>query len=213
MGVVHAEIELINSVDLGMAQRCIIGEEEVRSIRVRMLVDSGAWMMCINENIQSVLQLPFIEQRTYQMANGDDATHDVVGPVSVKFANRRALCSALVLPWDTEPLLGAILMEEMDVLIHPKRQELVVNPLHPEYAVLKLGGLRPRSIRDHRCSTTGAGDKSFTSGAADEDLKRERGQFITLAPFYCIVRRLSFLLPVASGCWIVECYAAAVVWP
>jgi hypothetical protein len=29
-------------------------------------------------------------------------------------------------------------MEEMDVLIHPKRQELVVNPDHPYYAVLRM---------------------------------------------------------------------------
>ena len=112
-------------------------------MRVTMMVDSGAWMMCINENIQSVLKLPFIEQRTYQMATGITATHDVVGPVDVKFSNRRALCSALVLPGDSEPLLGAIPMEEMDVLIHPNRQELIVNPKHPEHAILRLGGLRP----------------------------------------------------------------------
>jgi len=29
-------------------------------------------------------------------------------------------------------------MEEMDVLIHPQRQELVVNPQHPYHAVLKM---------------------------------------------------------------------------
>jgi hypothetical protein len=29
-------------------------------------------------------------------------------------------------------------MEEMDVLIHPLRQELIVNPEHPHYAVLKM---------------------------------------------------------------------------
>ena len=39
---------------------------------------------------------------------------------------------------DTEPLLGAIPMEEMDVLIHPLRQELIVNPEHLNYAVLKM---------------------------------------------------------------------------
>lgn len=132
MGMVYAEIELINSVDMVNARKHIIGEEEIHHTRVTMLVDSGAWMMCINENVQAVLQLPFIEQRTYQMATGVSATHDVVGPVDVKFANRRAICSALVLPGDSEPLLGAIPMEEMDVLIHPKRQELVVNPFLPK---------------------------------------------------------------------------------
>lgn len=44
----------------------------------------------------------------------------------------------MVLPGDSEPLLGAIPLEEMDVLIHPLRQELIVNPEHPYFAQLKL---------------------------------------------------------------------------
>lgn len=55
-----------------------------------------------------------------------------------RFANRKAACNAFVLPGNSEPLLGAIPMEEMDVMIHPQRQELVVNPEHPNYAVLKM---------------------------------------------------------------------------
>ena len=44
----------------------------------------------------------------------------------------------MVLPGDSEPLLGAIPLEEMDVLIDPLRQELIVNPEHPDMAVLKM---------------------------------------------------------------------------
>jgi len=71
-------------------------------------------------------------------ASGQVVEYDVVGPIDVRFANRRAVCSAFVLPGDSESLLGMIPMEEMDVLVHPKRQELVVNPQHPYYAVLKM---------------------------------------------------------------------------
>jgi hypothetical protein len=56
----------------------------------------------------------------------------------VKFKNRTSVCNAYVLNGNEEPLLGAIPMEEMDVLIHPSRQQLIVNPEHPDYAVLKL---------------------------------------------------------------------------
>ena len=81
----------------------------------------------------------------------------------VKFKNRTATCSALVIEGNSEPLLGAIPLEEMpacrlpasmfkyfcdnliplkqsgrDVLIHPQRQELIVNPEHPYYAQLNL---------------------------------------------------------------------------
>ena len=138
MGVVYADIELINAVDETMARRNLIGEEEVRRMRLSMLADSGAYMMAINETIQSQMEFPFIDKRKVRLANGQLVEYDVVGPIDVRFANRRAVCSAFVLPGDSEPLLGTIPMEEMDVVILPKRQELVVNPQHPDYAVLRM---------------------------------------------------------------------------
>lgn len=138
MGLVYADIELINSVDYENAKRSIIGEEEVRRIHVNILADSGAYMLAINETIQSQLDLPFLEKRKVQVADSRVVEYDVVGPVQVRFSNRKATCNAFVLPGDSEPLLGAIPMEEMDVLIHPLRQELIVNPEHPNYAVLKM---------------------------------------------------------------------------
>ena len=44
----------------------------------------------------------------------------------------------MVLSGDNEPLPGAIPLEDMDVLIHPLREELIVNPDHPYYAQMKL---------------------------------------------------------------------------
>ena len=138
MGTVHAEIELINGMDMANARTFKIGEEEIRRITVTMLVDTGAFEMAINENIQSYLELPFIESRVFQLADGKLMRCDIVGPVEVKFSNRSTTCRALVLPGDCEPLLGLIPMEAMDVLIHPQRQELIVNPEHPDYAILRL---------------------------------------------------------------------------
>ena len=138
MGMVYADIELINTTDLENARRHIIGEDEVKRLRVEMLVDSGAYMMAINESIQSQLELPFIEKRKAVMADGSVQEFEVVGPVMVKFANRTGVCNAFVLTGNSEPLLGSIPMEELDVMIHPLRQELIVNPEHPNYAVLKM---------------------------------------------------------------------------
>ncbi len=105
---------------------------------VSMLVDSGAYMMAINETICGQLGLPVKEKRKVQLANGEIAEHNVVGPVEVRFKNRRSNMDALVLPGDNEPLLGAIPMEDMDVLIHPQRQELIVNPEHPYFAQMVM---------------------------------------------------------------------------
>jgi clan AA aspartic protease len=138
MGLVYAEIELINGGDLEMARRSIIGEEEVKRMKVTALVDTGSYMLCINENIQEQLQLPVVEKRKAQMANGEIVQCDVVAPVELRFKNRATTCRAMVLPGDNEVLLGAIPLEDMDVLIHPLRQELIVNPDHPYFAQMKM---------------------------------------------------------------------------
>lgn len=138
MHIAYAEVELINAGDIELARRHFIGEEEVKRIRVNLLVDSGAYNLCINESLQSQLQLPFVEKRTAETADGRRIACDVVGPVQLKFKNRNTFCTAMVLPGDNEPLLGAIPMEDMDVLIHPLRQELIVNPEHPYMAQMKL---------------------------------------------------------------------------
>ena len=136
--MVYADIELINNGDLLLAKRHIIAQDDIRRLQLNVLVDSGAYMMAINETIQSQLELPFVEKRKVQIADGSVVEYDVVGPVDVRFANRKATCNTFVLPGDAEPLLGAIPMEEMDVLTHPQRQQLIVNPQHPNYAVLKM---------------------------------------------------------------------------
>ena len=138
MGLVYADIKLINTVDIALAKRNIIGQDEVKEIIVSALVDSGAYNMCINESIQSQLQLPFVEKRTGVLANGEIETYDFVGPVTVKFKNRTTICNAMVLPGDNEVLLGAITMEDMDVVIHPRSQTLEVHPDHPYFAQMKL---------------------------------------------------------------------------
>ena len=138
MGLVYAEIELINGGDIEMVSRHLMDKEEVRHMHVTMLVDSGAYMMAINETMQEILQFRSKGKRKVRMADDSTMEFEVVGPIEVKFMNRTATCNAFVLPGDSEPLLGVIPMEEMDVVILPLQQKLVVNPDNPDYAVLKM---------------------------------------------------------------------------
>jgi hypothetical protein len=119
MALTSADIELINADDLALARKYIIGEDEVKRISINILVDTGTYYLCINESIQQVLQLPFIEKRKAQLANGQVEEYDIVGPIELKFENRRCHVDAMVLQGDNEPLLGAIpmaraLVKELD---------------------------------------------------------------------------------------------------
>ena len=138
MGLVYADVVLVNGEDETLTRRHIISEDEVRRFPVNILVDSGSYMLAIIERIQEYLQLPVVDSKKAQTADNRIINCDVVTPIVLLFQNRRFTGSAMVLPGDSEPLLGVIPLEEMDVLIHPLRQELIVNPEHPLYAQLKL---------------------------------------------------------------------------
>jgi hypothetical protein len=138
MGMVYATIELINTGDLEMVRRGYMDIDEVKRTRVSMLADSDSYMLAINEYIQEQLQLPVVETRIAQLADGSMIRCPVVGPVDLRFGNRQCTCRAFVLPGDAEPLLGAIPMEDMDVVIHPQKQQLIVHPDHPDFAQMKM---------------------------------------------------------------------------
>ncbi|SDW37989.1 clan AA aspartic protease, AF_0612 family [Hydrobacter penzbergensis] len=128
MGLVYADIELINGYDLEMARRHVIGEEEVKRIQVNALVDTGSVYLCINESIQEILQLPVMERLRSETADGRIEEFDMVQGVEVHFKGHKTTCRAMVLPGSAEPLFGAIPMEDMNLLVHPQRQELIDNP-------------------------------------------------------------------------------------
>lgn len=138
MGLVYAQIKLVNSDDKALHRRGYIPKDEIRQMEVTALVDSGAIMMVVNENIKTQLGLSTINFQEAQLADGSLVELEIVGPLEVIFENRRSTCDAMVIPGDNEILLGAIPMEQMDVMIHPKENRLIVNPDHPYKAVVKL---------------------------------------------------------------------------
>ncbi len=138
MGLVYADIELANSVDEALARRGDLTSSDIRKVTVRALVDSGAYMLCINQNLKLQLGLDTVAEMAAELANGSLEKLDVVGPVEVRFENRSTSCRAAVLPGQSEVLLGSIPMEDMDVRILPKEQKLVVNPEAPNLAKKKI---------------------------------------------------------------------------
>jgi clan AA aspartic protease len=138
MGLVYADIELINADDLTFARRKLLTDAQVKRLNVNAMVDSGAVMLAINETIKSQLDLPVLEYRTAKLADDSVIKLEVVGPIEVRFQNRRCLTEAFVLPGNAEVLLGAVPMELMDVLIHPAKQMLIVNPEHPNIAQMSM---------------------------------------------------------------------------
>jgi clan AA aspartic protease len=131
MGYVHAEIELINEGDVEQNYRGLLPESEIRTVTTMALVDTGAWDLVINEEIQQRLNLRVVGKQPVKLADETVVEVDIVGSVWIRFEDRRAITTAIVLPGTSEVLLGAYTLEGLDAFVDPKRQKLILNPKTP----------------------------------------------------------------------------------
>ena len=125
MGIVYTEITLRNAVDMGMAKSGMLAEHEIRQTTIQALVDTGAYMLVINEAMREKLGLNIQGKAPATLANGASSDYDYAGPVEVIWKNRNINCDALILPDAKETLLGAIPLQALDLMVNPLAEEVV----------------------------------------------------------------------------------------
>jgi clan AA aspartic protease len=118
MGIFRSQITLRNPV-----------HPELKSLKVAALVDTGALHLCLPEHIALQLKLEELEKREVTLADGRKRLVPYVGPLEVAFEKRHCFVGAMV--FGDEPLLGAIPLEDMDLIVDPARRCLIVNPENP----------------------------------------------------------------------------------
>jgi clan AA aspartic protease len=121
MGLTNAKIELKNPK-----------KTELDAVVVEALADTGAVHLCIPEHIQIQLKLDEIDKKEVTLADGSQRLVPYVGPIELRYANRVGFAGALVL--GDQALLGAIPMEDMDLVVVPSSKQVVVNPNSPNVA-------------------------------------------------------------------------------
>ena len=124
MGIVHAEITLKNSRDVGKADDGLINESEIRQTSITAMVDTGAGTLVINEELRERLGLRIKGERWATFANNAREKCEVTEPVEIHWKNRLTAVPALVVPDSGKVLLGAIPLEDMDLIVDTARQVL-----------------------------------------------------------------------------------------
>lgn len=118
MGHIFADIELTNP-----------RQPDLKAVRIKALADTGALMLCIPRHVALQLSLETESEREVGFADGRKEKVPYVGPVRVAFENRTCFVGALVL--GDEVLLGAVPMEDLDLVVSPSHRSIVVNPESP----------------------------------------------------------------------------------
>jgi len=122
MSIVSTELTLTNDVDTCNVKLGYIKKDDVRQMTVQAVVDTGAWTLVINEDIRQKLGLLERGFGEANLADGQKAEYPMAGPLEIRWKNRRMIGEALVLPDAPDVLLGAMVLEHMDLTINPKRE-------------------------------------------------------------------------------------------
>ena len=102
---------------------------DLEPVEVAAFADTGALHLCLPEHVRLQLGLEAIDTKEVTFADGERRLVPYVGPVQLRFKNRVGFAGALV--FGDEVLLGAIPMEDMDLVVVPKTRTLDVNPDSP----------------------------------------------------------------------------------
>lgn len=121
MGLTYAEIELSNP------------RSSRDPLRVSALADTGAMMLCLPVLVVRALDLETAEHRDVKLADGSTVSVPYVGPVQVRFRSRSCFVGAYAM--GDEVILGAVPMEDMDLVVAPVTREVIVSPVPPRHHV------------------------------------------------------------------------------
>jgi hypothetical protein len=109
-------------------------KDEIRTLTVRAMPDTGAWTLGINEDTRQQLGLVIEETSESTLADGKTDTYSVTEGVKIQWKNHSTVLPAVVMPHAKDILLGALPLEAMDLMVDPVREQLVGvhgdQPLH-----------------------------------------------------------------------------------
>lgn len=136
MGRFSVDVELANERDIFRAEDGHIPPEQVRRVRIRGVVDSGATRLVIPEKVAQQLGLEITGTAKVRYADGRTGEKQVVKGIRLTYGGREGVFNAIVEPDRESALIGAIVLEDLDFLVDCNLQRLV--PRDPDRIVSEI---------------------------------------------------------------------------
>ena len=145
MGEIRADVTLENAVDRGVFDRGHGDEAHIRRSTVDGIVDTGAVTLVLPQNV--VERLGLERQGTAFVACADERRDErpLAGPVTVRIGNRAMVTNCVVGPPPSEPLIGQVVLETLDLIADCTNRTLT--PRYPDYPLVKLKAIGKRRLR------------------------------------------------------------------
>jgi clan AA aspartic protease len=133
-----APVKLTNAYDYYNAENGTIPRERVRVTEIDALVDTGANMLVLPEEVVERLGLVDIERRRARYADARVEVKRVVGSVRLEVSGRLGEFDALAENRGTTALIGQVVLEELDLVVDSRSKELRPNPESPDMPTIDV---------------------------------------------------------------------------
>lgn len=138
MGEIRTLIKLENRDDRTLFKAGNITQERVRSREIDAVVDTGAVMTLLPQDLVEDLGLEMLDRRLVQLADDRKIELPCAAGLTLTIVGRQMTTDCLVGPPGCEPLIGQIVMECLDLIPDPYRRTLTPRPESPLRPTLKL---------------------------------------------------------------------------
>lgn len=136
MGEIVVTAKLENANDRGSFEQGYREESSIRSTSVEAIVDTGAAMLMLPQNVVDRLGLRV--QHTAIVTYADDRKEErpVAGPLNIELCGRFMPTFCIVGPPLSEALVGQIVLQQLDLIADCAQHSLY--PRQPDYPLLSL---------------------------------------------------------------------------
>jgi predicted aspartyl protease len=136
VGRFSVELEVANNDDLVLMHRGLLQPDQVRRETVQGLVDSGATKLVLPQAVVKRLGLRLGDEILVRDADGRRVRREGAEGVYVQLLGRHGTFTAIVEPRRTTALVGAIVLEDLDLLVDCSAQRVV--PRDPRSAIYEI---------------------------------------------------------------------------
>ncbi len=131
-----AKLKLSNNTDIDLAERGVISPDQVRRVEIDAMVDTGCTLLALPADVVARLGTPVAGTKVMLDARGQRVDVPWVAGLRIEVFGRWMTGDALVLPEGARPLLGQLQLEELDLVVDARAQDVHVR--HPEGPILTL---------------------------------------------------------------------------
>lgn len=136
VGRFSVDIEVANNDDMALMYRGLLQPDQVRRETISALVDSGATKLVLPQSVVKRLGLRLGKKINVRYADGRRAQRQEAKGVYVELLGRDGTFAAIVEPRRQTALLGAIVLEDLDLLVDCPNQCVVPrDPSGPIYEI------------------------------------------------------------------------------